>query len=89
VDEIRVEKKEVTLHGSDAALGQAVAETNLSTLGRVPIRFVPNWLPDLGKSNGMDAPFLKRHRSAKVEVLLTNPLNMKGGAQNEDYDNWA
>ena len=51
VDEIRVEKKEITLRGSHAALAQAAAETNPGTLGGVP-RFVPNWLPDQDSNQG-------------------------------------
>ena len=50
VDEIRVEKKEVTLRGSYAALAQAV-ETKMGAPNGVP-RFVPSWLPDLGSNQG-------------------------------------
>jgi len=50
VDEIRVDKKEVTLRGSYAALAQAL-EAKTGTLNGVP-RFVPNWLPDLGSNQG-------------------------------------
>jgi hypothetical protein len=48
VDEIRVEKKEVTLRGSYAALAQAV-ETKMGTPNGVP-RFVSNWLPEQGSN---------------------------------------
>lgn len=34
----------------------------------------------------MDAPFQKRHLSAKVEMSLNHVP--KGGTRNEDYDNW-
>jgi hypothetical protein len=34
-------------------------------IGRNPHGY---WLPESGKDNGMDAPFLNWHRDAKVEV---------------------
>src|SRR5665647_745991 len=40
----------------------------------VPIP-VPNWLAGSGKSNGMDAHFLKRHQSAKVVVQKRTHLD--------------
>ena len=65
-----MEKKEVTLHGSDAALGQAVAETNLSTLGRVPIRFVPNWLP--GQGSNLEPGLAASANDGSGSILLKN-----------------
>jgi hypothetical protein len=53
VDEIRVEKKAVTLRGGYAALAYAVAETKPGTLGRVP-SFVPKWLAERGSNGGTD-----------------------------------
>jgi DNA invertase Pin-like site-specific DNA recombinase len=46
VDDIRVQKRAVTLRGSYTALAQAL-ETKTGTPNGVP-RFVPNWLPVLG-----------------------------------------
>jgi chorismate mutase len=49
VDEIRVERTEVKLCGSVAALAQVAADTNLNTLAGVP-RFAPKWLPERGSN---------------------------------------
>lgn len=50
VDDIRVQKQEVTLRGSYTALAQAV-ETKTGTPTGVP-RFAPSWLPDPGSNQG-------------------------------------
>ena len=48
--EIRVNKRDVKITGSYAALAQAVAG-NLGDSTGVP-RFAPKWLPDLGSNQG-------------------------------------
>jgi site-specific DNA recombinase len=50
VHEIRVNKREVQITGSYAALAQAAAGNPGDFMG-VP-RFVPKWLPDLGSNQG-------------------------------------
>ena len=50
VDEIRVNKREVKITGSYAALAQAAAG-NPGDFMSVP-RFAPKWLPDLGSNQG-------------------------------------
>ena len=51
VREIRVKGNQAEISGSYSALAQAVAETKMGTLDRVPT-FVPNWLPDLDSNQG-------------------------------------
>ena len=50
VQEIRVNKREVRITGSYAALAQAAAGNPDDVMG-VP-RFAPKWLPDLGSNQG-------------------------------------
>jgi site-specific DNA recombinase len=51
VTEIRVDGEQLRLTGSNAALAQAVAQTNMDTRAGVPT-FVPDWLADRGSNLG-------------------------------------